>query len=262
MPIDLSLTTAGFAVGFIVGLTGVGGGSLMTPILILFFGIKPVVAVGTDLLYAAITKAGGSYIHGRNKTIIWRTVGLMACGSIPTTALTITLLKKLTQYPTAHETLITTVLSSALLITATFLIFKKPLQDIAKHDIFSWARIIHRKYITLLTILAGCCIGALVTLSSVGAGVIGAVFLILLYPRLRPVQVVGTDLAHAIPVTAIAGLGHAHLGNINYPLLASLLLGSLPGIYFGSHLGNKLDDRLMRGILSTLLLGMGIWLLL
>ena len=259
---DWSLTLFGFLVGFVVGLTGVGGGSLMTPVLILLFGIKPVVAVGTDLLYAAITKSGGVFVHNRKRNIQWRVVMLMALGSVPASICTILLLRSMSVAELEYQAWVMRVLSAALLLTALFLFFRERLMIASQHESFALLRLMHKRYKSPMTVVAGAIIGFLVTFSSVGAGVIGAVFLFLLYPGLRPIQVVGTDLAHAVPITAIAGLGHFHLGNIDFILLGYLLLGSLPGIFWGSHVGTLLPDRVMRPVLAILLLLLGVGLLL
>lgn len=255
---DFTYTLAGFLVGFIVGLTGVGGGSLMTPALVLVFGIKPAVAVGTDLLYAAITKGGGVFVHHNRGTVEWRIVGLLACGSIPATLISVSLLQHLEQSGIDYNRLIMAVLSIALILTSLVLLFRNRLQQAGQSERFAGVRSLHHCLRTPMTIVSGAVIGVLVTLSSVGAGALGAAILFFLYPRLRAVTIVGTDLAHAVPITAIAGLGHAHLGTVNYPLLGSLLIGSLPGIYLGSHAGANLPDRIVRPILAIMLFLVGV----
>jgi len=252
---DFAYTIAGFLVGFIVGLTGVGGGSLMTPILVLFFHIPPAIAVGTDLLYAAITKAGGIFVHQARKTIEWPIVGLLCLGSIPSTLIAITVLKYLDESGTNYDQLITTTLSIALILTSLVLIFKRRLLALGQNDRFSAIREIHYHYQKHMTVLSG---AVLVTFSSVGAGALGAAILFFLYPRIRAVSIVGTDLAHAVPITAVAGLGHLHLGTVDLILLGSLLLGSLPGIYLGSHLGSYLPDKIMRPVLASMLFLIGL----
>lgn len=255
---DFAYTLAGFVVGFIVGLTGVGGGSLMTPILVLGFGISPIIAVGTDLLYAAITKCGGIFVHHKNQTIHWQIVGLLALGSIPSSLISILILKHLGESGVNYENLITSTLSIALILTSLVLLFKNKLQQLSQTERFNTIRIIHRRFRKPMTIFAGVIIGALVTLSSVGAGALGAAILFFLYPKIRAVSIVGTDLAHAVPITAIAGLGHLHLGSVDMVLLISLLLGSLPGIYIGSHLGSRLPEKILRPALASMLLMIGI----
>ena len=251
---EAALILLGGFVGFIIGLTGVGGGSLMTPALILLFGVTPIVAVGTDLLYAAMTKLGGVFVHHKNENIIWHIVLKMACGSVPAAFGSILLLEYLDITSTTHQALVMYLLAAALILTALFLLFREALQHISQYEqSFS----LHERYRTPMTIGGGALIGVLVTFSSVGAGVIGAMFLFLLYPRLRAIQIVGTDLAHAVPITALAGIGHAHLGTVDYQLLATLVLGSLPGIFLGSHLGTRLPEQVMRTLLALLLLALG-----
>ncbi len=255
---DIAYSIAGFVVGFIIGLTGVGGGSLMTPILVLIFGIAPVVAVGTDLLYAAVTKCGGIFVHHKRGTVEWKIVGLLSLGSLPAAILSIFVLKYLGETGINYEHLITTTLSIALILTSLGLLFKGRLQSLSQNERFASVRVLHRRLRKPMTITAGALIGILVTFSSVGAGALGAAILFFLYPRIRAISIVGTDLAHAIPITAIAGLGHLHLGTVNIALLISLLIGSLPGIYFGSHLGTRLPEKIMRPALASMLLVIGI----
>ena len=258
---DFSLTIIGFFVGFIIGMTGVGGGSLMTPILVLGFGIKPAIAVGTDLLYAAITKSGGVLVHHKHGNIQWKILSLLFMGSIPATVCSIFIIKYLDNAGVNYDHLIMTTLSIALILTGLFLISRNQLHKLSAEEKFVSIKLLHRKYRKPITIFAGALIGVLVTISSVGAGVIGAAFLFFLYPKYKAIKIVATDLAHAIPITAIAGLGHAHIGTVDYILLGSLVLGSLPGIYLGSHFGNFLPDKIMRPILACMLLAIGIRLL-
>ncbi|MBF8268583.1 MAG: putative rane transporter protein [Gammaproteobacteria bacterium] len=255
---EITYTFAGFLVGFIIGMTGVGGGSLMTPILVFFFGIKPAIAVGTDLLYAAITKSSGILVHHRNKTVDWKIVGLMALGSIPSSLLSVLILKQMNAAGINHDRIITLTLSVALILTSMALLFKERLKQFSKDESSTAVRTLHQRFVKPVTVLAGALIGVLVTFSSVGAGALGAAFLLFLYPQLRAISIVGTDLAHAVPITTIAGLGHAHIGTVDYLLLGSLVIGSLPGIYLGSHMGKLLPDRIIRPLLACLLLLIGI----
>ncbi|MFQ5661200.1 MAG: sulfite exporter TauE/SafE family protein [Gammaproteobacteria bacterium] len=255
---DITYTIAGFVVGFIIGLTGVGGGSLMTPILVLVFSFKPAVAVGTDLLYAAVTKSGGIFVHQKQGTIEWKIVGLLALGSIPSTLVSLLLLKHLDTAGINYDKVITYTLSIALILTSLVLLFKTRLQALSQNERFDGIRALHHRLRKPITVLAGVLIGALVTLSSVGAGAIGAAILFFLYPRIRATTIVGTDLAHAVPITAIAGLGHVHLGTVDFLLLGSLLIGSLPGIYLGSHTGTLLPDRILRPLLASMLFLIGL----
>ncbi len=259
---DFSFAIIGFAVGFIVGMTGVGGGSLMTPILVLGFGIKPAVAVSTDLLYAAITKSAGIFVHHKNRNIQWRTVLLLLVGSLPATLLSLMIIRQLGKTGTDYDGLIIITLGIALILTAAFLITRDGLSKLSTDETAVIVRLVQRKYRKLFTVIAGVLIGTLVTISSVGAGVIGTAFLFFLYPRYKTIQIVATDIAHAIPVTFISGIGHAYLGTVNYELLLNLLIGSVPGVYLGSRFGTFLPDKFMRPILATILLLIGIRLLL
>jgi len=253
---DIALTLTGFVVGVLMGLTGVGGGSLMTPILVLAFGITPSVAVGTDLLYATIAKCAGIWVHNRNRTIRWRIAGLLACGSIPSAILTVFLMKELKSLGVDYEYLITLTLSVALILTSLVLLFKNMLH-LKINRRFSSIRDLHRRHRGTITVIVGILIGALVTLSSVGAGALGAAILLFLYPGLPAIVIVGTDLAYGIPLTGIAGLGHLHIGTVDFTLLGALLLGALPGTYLGSHLGPQLPDRVVRPILASILFLIG-----
>ncbi|MBK9162015.1 MAG: sulfite exporter TauE/SafE family protein [Nitrosomonadales bacterium] len=254
--VDFPYTISGFVVGLIVGVTGVGGGSLMTPLLVLFFGVSPATAVGTDLLYASITKALGGWVHGRNGTVEWKIVGLLSLGSLPAALFTIALFKLLGLDENSLKGLVTGVLSVALLLTAVALLLKDWIRKIALRD-DGKVHELHHRHLTAATIATGAIVGVLVTISSIGAGVLGTVALLFLYPRLTTVKVVGTDIAHAVPLTAVAGLGHLALGTVDLVLLGSLLLGSLPGIYIGSHLSAKVPEKVLRPILALMLLLIG-----
>ncbi len=253
---DWLYTLSGFLVGLIVGITGVGGGSLMTPLLVLFFGVSPATAVGTDLLYASLTKSLGGWVHGRNGTVDWKIVGLLSLGSLPAALLTITLFKFLALDEKSLKGLVTGVLSITLLLTATALLLKDWIRKLAQREDGTVYEL-HHRHLPAATIITGAIVGVLVTISSIGAGVLGTVALLFLYPRLSAVKVVGTDIAHAVPLTAIAGLGHLALGTVDLVLLGSLLLGSLPGIYLGSHLSAKVPEKVLRPILAVMLLIIG-----
>jgi hypothetical protein len=254
---DWMYTAAGLGVGFIVGLTGVGGGALMTPLLVLFFGIAPSVAVGTDLLYASITKTAGVWVHGRRGSVDWKITGLLALGSLPAALTTIALLKAFAVNTSHFETVITVTLGVALILTALALLFKERLRNFARRNGPAIKSGDKGKWLDAATIATGAVLGVLVTISSIGAGALGAVALFFLYPRLSTVQIVGTDLAHAVPLTAVAGLGHFFLGTVDVALLLSLLLGSLPGIYLGSHLGTRIPEQVLRPVLAGMLLLIG-----
>lgn len=257
---ELLHIAAGGIVGFVIGLTGVGGGSLMTPILVLGFGISPAVAVGTDLLYAAITKCGGVLFHHKQKTVDWNIVLRLAVGSIPASIITIFVLQSLKQSGFDYEKLMTLTLSVMLVLTSVVVVMKNQLlafihRITSKQDkLLSTLLRIRSK----VTIFAGIMLGCLVTLSSVGAGAIGAAILLLLYPRKRVITIVGSDIAHAVPLTAVAGLGHLHFGSVDLQLLGGLLIGGLPAIYFGSLLGKNMPDRILRPLVAAILMGLGV----
>jgi uncharacterized membrane protein YfcA len=250
---DPLYTFSGFAVGAIVGLTGVGGGSLMTPLLVLLFGVHPATAVGTDLLYAAITKAGGTVVHGRKGHVDWQVTGRLAAGSLPAAALTIFALSLLPRQGAALGQLISVSLGVALLLTAAAIVFR---QRITRYALDQGDSATHR-HRGALTVAVGTLLGVLVTVSSVGAGALGIAALFFLYPRLAAVRIVGSDIAHAVPLTLAAGLGHWWLGSVDWVLLGALLLGSLPGIWLGSHLSHRVPERVLRSLLASMLVLVG-----
>ncbi len=251
---DILYTVSGFAVGAIVGLTGVGGGSLMTPLLVLLFGVHPATAVGTDLLYAALTKSGGTVAHGRKGHIDWAITGRLALGSIPAAAVTIWVLAQLPKGSNAIGAIISTGLGFALLLTATAILFGRRLRDYAAaHDDSRLRQCCLGK----ITVVVGAVLGVLVTVSSVGAGALGVAALYFLYPKLSPVKIVGSDVAHAVPLTLVAGLGHWMLGGVDWALLSSLLLGSLPGIWLGTHVSAKVPEHVLRRLLASMLILIG-----
>ncbi|AGZ34426.1 sulfite exporter TauE/SafE family protein [Pseudomonas sp. SWI6] len=252
---SFGFTIAGLVVGFIVGMTGVGGGSLMTPIL-LWFGINPATAVGTDLLYAAITKASGVWVHGRNRNIDWKITGLLSLGSVPAAALTLWFLSTLHTDTSALNAVIKQGLAVVLILTALAILFKSRLQAFANRHAGDHYHLSDRS-LNILTVLTGVVLGVMVTLTSIGAGALGTVALFLLYPFLVTRRLVGTEIAHAVPLTLVAGLGHAGMGNMDWSLLGYLLLGSLPGIYLGSHLTGRISDRVLRPCLAGMLLLIG-----
>lgn len=249
---------AGALVGFSVGMTGVGGGSLMTPIL-LMMGIPPQTAIGTDLLYAMVTKSGGVLMHTRKRTINWSIVLTLASGSIPASLLTVWALHNLFGNANDYKHILTSALGVMLLVTAATLIFRKQLQ--AFHDasprsnrLREWVNIRHRG----ATVIMGITLGVLVTLSSVGAGAFGVVILLSLYPALGTIRIIGTDVSHAVLLTLVAGLGHLLLGNVDWNLLGWLLIGSLPAIFLGTHLSTRMSEGTIRPILGFTLMALGL----
>jgi uncharacterized membrane protein YfcA len=247
--IDPLYSLSGFVVGLLVGMTGVGGGSLMTPILILLFGIHPATAVGTDLLYAAVTKTGGSLVHGWARSIDWRVVRRLAAGSVPATVITLALLSHFNLNGEAARGLITLVLSVALFATALVLVFGGPLVALYRARVCQ----LDPNRTATVTILVGALLGVLVSISSVGAGAIGVVLLVLLYPQLPIAKIVGSDIAHAVPLTLIAGVGHWMMGSVNWHIIASLLVGSLPGIFIGSYFAIRVPERALQLVLAATL---------
>ncbi|MEJ0004209.1 MAG: sulfite exporter TauE/SafE family protein [Pararobbsia sp.] len=251
--IDWLYSASGLGVGFLVGLTGVGGGSLMTPLLVLLFGVHPATAVGTDLLYAAVTKTGGTLMHGLQGSVDWRVTGRLAAGSLPATIVTLIALHHYGVHEKGSSTVIQLVLGIALLITAISLVFRPWLTAFATRH----AGEIGDGATTLLTVLTGVILGVLVSLTSVGAGAIGVTALLFLYPRLPTARIVGSDIAHAVPLTLVAGIGHWMLGSVDGLMLLSLLIGSLPGIAIGSYLSSRAPERLLRNVLAATLLLVG-----
>jgi uncharacterized membrane protein YfcA len=253
---DLLNPLAGFLVGLLVGFTGVGGGALMTPLLVFLFGVAPQTAVGTDLLFAAITKGVGGWVHGKRGSIDWLVLRRLCAGSLPATALTVALLHY--SPPDAGlRALILPGLGAALLLTSLAMLLKAPLHRLGQRlRTTSPERFKHVQ--APLTVAAGAVLGFLVTLTSVGAGALGVVMLVYLYPfRLTPSKLVGTDIAHAIPLTLLAGLGHMSVGNVDFRLLATLLVGSVPGIVIGSRLNLRVNERYVRSAIALVLAVVG-----
>ena len=246
--IDALYALSGFAVGVLVGMTGVGGGSLMTPLLILLFGIHPATAVGTDLLSAAVSKTAGSIVHGLARSIEWRVVRRLAMGSVPATVITLGFLSALNQSEAARS-LITVILSGVLLVTAAVLVFRGSIVRFYR----SRLPVLDERGTATTTIVVGAILGVLVTISSVGAGAIGVCVLLILYPRLPMVRIVGSDIAHAVPLTLVAGLGHWMIGTVDWHILGLLLVGSLPGIVLGSYVAVRVPETVLRVILACTL---------
>jgi len=243
---------AGFFVGLLVGLTGVGGGSLMTPILLIFFNVKAAVAVGTDLLYASITKTAGIFAHGKLGNIDWHIVRLLAYGSVPASIITTLYLRGLDVTSDSAVAEIKFWLGIALLLTSLSVLFRQQLTKLSKTG--HW---VSPNYTPALTVILGIILGFLVTLTSVGAGALGVTALLILYPKAPITRIVGTDVAHAVPLTLVAGLGHVSLGTVDYPLLGTLLIGSIPGIWIGSHLSSKVAEHWVRTVLALILVYVG-----
>jgi len=271
---DFSFTIAGLIVGTLIGATGVGGGSIMTPILVMVFGVPASAAVGTDLLFAALTKGVGTGLHGLNRSISWKIVARLASGSIPAALIMLWLLNNVIDQEKLSG-LITLSLGVALVMTSLAIVFQPQLRkwfgkgddaerpgnslnpDHEERLLREESACESRVDSARLTVLTGAVLGTLVSLTSVGAGALGVMVLMTLYPQVRAVRVVGTDIAHAVPLTLVAGLGHASMGTVNYDILGSLLLGSLPGIALGSHIAFRLPEKVMKRILAVILICVG-----
>ena len=248
--IDPLYSLSGFAVGLLVGMTGVGGGSLMTRLLILLFGIHPATAVGSDLLYAAATKTAGSLVHGFARSIEWVVVRRLATGSVPATIVTLTALSFLNLESHAVRNLITIVLCVALTMTATVLLFRGTIVQFYR----SRFPALSAHNTAAVTVTVGAVLGVLVSVSSVGAGAVGVIALILLYPQLPMHRIVGSDIAHAVPLTLIAGIGHWMIGAVDWHIIGSLLAGSLPGIVLGSYVAVRIPETALRLVLAATLI--------
>src|SRR5262245_4644954 len=253
---DLLNPLAGFLVGVLVGFTGVGGGALMTPILVFLFGVAPQTAVGTDLLFASMTKAVGGWVHGQRGSIDWLVLRRLSLGSLPAAVLTVAVLRYAPAQAGLRAMLLPT-LGVALVLTAIAMLFKVQLYQLGRR-LRTGSPEQFKRFQPPLTVLAGAVLGVLVTLTSVGAGALGVVMLVYLYPfRLTPPKLVGTDIAHAIPLTLVAGLGHLSIGNVDFRLLGSLLLGSIPGIIIGSRLTLRVNERYVRNAVALVLAVVG-----
>lgn len=248
----LTYIASGFAVGLLVGMTGVGGGSLMTPLLTILFGVSPSVAVGTDLAFASITKSAGTFTHRLRGTVKWDVVKLLCMGALPAAVLATLALKHFGTVNKEIGQIIRYSIAGSVLLTVVALLFKGRM--------LAWInarpeRQLQGKPLAAATILSGVLLGTLVTISSIGAGAIGATILVMLYPRWSSAEVAGTDIAYAVPLTAIAAFGHWWLGSINWELLGSLLVGSLPGITIGSWFARAVPERFLRALLAMTLTG-------
>ena len=252
---------AGFLVGMLVGFTGIGGGALMTPLLVFLFGVAPQTAIGTDLLFACITKAFGGWVHGKRGTIDWVVLRRLASGSLPAALLCVLLIR---YFPAGRDlkAFLLFSLGIVLVLTSVAMLFQRAVHRLSQRlrtttpDKF-------KRVQPGLTVVGGAILGSLVALTSVGAGALGVVMLVYLYPyRLTPARLVGTDIAHAIPLALVAGIGHLALGNVDFSLLGSLLIGSIPGIVIGSHMSTRANTIYVRDAIAGVLAFVGIRLLL
>ncbi len=258
--IDWLHPLSGFLVGTLVGLTGVGGGSLMAPIMILLLGVSPITAVGTDLWFAALTKMVGGGVHHSQGHADWQIVRRLAYGSIPAAALTLWYLSQ-TGGHQAKTGMVVQALGAVLIVSAIVTLFQRKLYSSAMA--VPQERITaYRRLLPALTIICGAILGTIVTFTSVGAGAIGATMLVMLYPiRLSTRKVVGTDIVHAVPLTMLAGLGYFWMGKVDLNLLGSLLIGSIPGIVIGSRLTKHVNAGFLRVALASMLVFSGAKLL-
>lgn len=241
----------------LVGLTGVGGGSLMTPLLVLLFGFHPATAVGTDLLYASVTKSVGTAVHGKRQTVDWKIVGGLASGSVPAAIVTLTLMGYFGVKGAGSAFVLNVLLGGALLVTSLTVFFRPLILRWAGHHIDT----LEERRVTRWTVLLGVMLGILVSITSVGAGALGTTALLILYPRLPVARIAGSDIAHAVPLTLIAGIGHWLMGSVDLTLMFALLVGSIPGIIVGSLVATRSSDSVLRPILALTLLVSGVRLL-
>ena len=241
---------AGFLVGMLIGLTGVGGGSLMTPLLVLLFGFHPVTAVGTDLLYASVTKTVGTAVHGKQGTVNWRIVANLAAGSVPASIATLIVMSRVGTMSVHAVGTLHWLLGIALLLTSISVFFRPWILSWGGHHIHDMQPGRLRRW----TLFLGLVLGVLVSLTSVGAGALGTTALLILYPRLPVARIAASDIAHAVPLTLIAGIGHWLMGSVDFGLMVALLAGSIPGIIVGSLLSGRTSDALLRPVLATTLL--------
>lgn len=254
---DWPQVVAGALTGLVVGLTGVGGGALMTPVLLLVFGIAPVTAVGTDLWFAALTKTVAVPLHQRKGLIDWPIVRLLWMGSLPASLVTVALLKA--RFIGLHQPgILKAAIAAAVILTALGMLFRRSPRA-SEQAVDLNAKRLNPQATAALTIGSGVLLGFLVTLTSVGAGALGAVFLAFLYPaRLTPSRLVATDLVHAIPLALFAGVGHLLVGTVDMRLLALLLCGSIPGVLIGAKLSQRMPQSALKWVIALVLLAIGL----
>lgn len=254
MHIDLFVALAGLIVGFAVGLTGMGGGALMTPILVLVFGIAPLAAVSSDLVASLIMKPVGAAVHAGRGTVRWNLAGWLALGSVPSAFLGVVFLKNIGS-GNRVQTIVSVALGAVLLLAVGALLVKMYLD----HRNGTSAGVDERLRIKKLPTLAiGTTIGFIVGITSVGSGTLVIILLLFLYPRLRGSQMVGTDLAQAIPMVGSAALAHVVFGDFKLGLTASILIGSIPGVLIGALFSSRASTEFIRAALSVVLLASGL----
>jgi hypothetical protein len=241
----------------LVGMTGVGGGSLMTPVLVLLFGFYPATAVGTDLLYASVTKTVGTAVHGKQGTVDWKIVTRLACGSVPAAIATLLVMSRVGTLGEHASGILNLLLGVALLLTSISVFFRPSILRWSGEHIHAMSE----RKLAQRTVALGATLGILVSVTSVGAGALGTTALLILYPRLPVARIAASDIAHAVPLTLIAGVGHWLIGSVDFGLMLALLAGSIPGIIVGSLLGGRSSDALLRPVLAITLLVVAIRLL-
>lgn len=238
-------------------MTGVGGGSLMTPVLVLLFGFYPATAVGTDLLYASVTKTVGTAVHGKQGTVDWKIVTRLACGSVPAAIATLLVMSRVGTLGEHASGILNLLLGVALLLTSISVFFRPSILRWSGEHIHAMSE----RKLAQRTVALGATLGILVSVTSVGAGALGTTALLILYPRLPVARIAASDIAHAVPLTLIAGVGHWLIGSVDFGLMLALLAGSIPGIIVGSLLGGRSSDALLRPVLAITLLVVAIRLL-
>src|SRR2546429_6385167 len=274
---DYRISLVGLLIGFLVGLTGMGGGSLLAPIMILFFRIPPVWAVGTDIAYSTVTKAVGSLVHIRQKSVNFKVALWLACGSVPATVLSISLVQYIRKhYGDVVNGIIIHAIGFTLILVAVLLVLKPYLMRwLERRQLESrkqaalegevtpsqGATMWEKRYRPLLTVFVGAFVGFLVGLTSVGSGTLIIVSMAFLFPRLANKELVGTDIFQAFLLLASALIGYLSGGTIKWDVVALLLIGSLPGVFIGSKLTRFIPDRLLRPILAAVLAISGLKLL-
>jgi uncharacterized membrane protein YfcA len=229
----------------------------MTPLLVLLFGFHPATAVGTDLLYASVTKSVGTAVHGKRHTVDWKIVGGLASGSVPASIVTLSLMGYFGVKGAGTAFVFNLLLGGALLVTSLTVFFRPLILRWAGHHIDT----LEERRVTHWTVFIGVMLGVLVSITSVGAGALGTTALLILYPRLPVARVAGSDIAHAVPLTLIAGIGHWLMGSVDLVLMVALLAGSIPGIIVGSMVATRASDSVLRPVLAVTLLVSGVRLL-
>ena len=256
---DFALVAFGLGVGILVGMTGIGGGSLMTPMLILVFGVTPTTAIGTDLAYAAVTKTVGGYKHWKQRTVDFQLSSWMAIGSVPAAIFGVYVLTLLEDWlGSDFDDAVIAILAGALFLTGIATLIRAFLKSMHERERDTIDPMERRHKVA--AVLLGLSVGFVLGVTSAGSGALIAVGLILLF-RLSPRRVVGTDVFHAAILLWAAGLAHVTAGNVDFGLAGTILLGSVPGVWLGSHWSVRVDPAILRGTLAVVLIGAGLALM-